>query len=154
MNVKQWGFFGALLGAAALAGCDESAMDEVQEKQEDVLEAEQELREEEAELRQAQQEAQLEGGGPVLTAPDEVVPPPALPSGTGQPTTTPNAGDPAGSPLPSKSAGGDFRSEPDDLPNEGNPDAGTAPEAAVEASDTAEPAAGGAGDLVPGSREP
>lgn len=94
MNLRRWGLFGALLGAV-LVGCDESAVDEVEDERGDVLEAQQELNEEQAELRQAEQEAQTESAdaveGPVLT--DPTVATPAVPPTT--PTTDlPTEGDP------------------------------------------------------------
>ncbi|HEX6987180.1 MAG TPA: hypothetical protein VF170_17505 [Planctomycetaceae bacterium] len=127
MNLRRWGVFGVLFGAAAFVGCNDDPAEEIQEKREDVLEAQQEVREEQAELLQAEREAQLEakeeGRGPVLV--DPTITAPAVPP---EPDAT-------GSAAPSAvSGGGDFRSDPDDVPNEGNPDAGTGPEPAGSAT--------------------
>ena len=107
MVMRQWGMGAALLGVAVFAGCQESAMDEVQDEQEDVIEAEQELNEEEADLNQAENEAAMEneelgqapalGDDPVMTppgtpdvpAPAETVPPSDNPFDTPTESTTP-----------------------------------------------------------------
>ena len=68
MNVRRWGFFGALLGVAAFAGGDDMQLDsipdeqqDVIEEQQDVIEEEQDVREEEAELRDAEAQQDADG---------------------------------------------------------------------------------------------
>lgn len=113
MNLQRWGAFSAVL-AAALVGCQQSASEKIQEKQEDVVEAEQDLRKEEAELNAAEREAREEQpadeGGPILTLP---------------PSTTTD--EPEGVTAPASDEGNaDPLSE--DVPSEGAPQAGTSAE--------------------------
>lgn len=143
MNLRRWGVMGALLGLAVFTGCDENAMDEVQDDREDVIEAQQELREEEAELNQTEREARIEAmenaEAPVLD--DTNIAPPL--EGPIVPNTEPAPEletDESITPTLPATPAGEGGGEPsiETPPNEGNPDAGTSePEAAVEASDTA-----------------
>jgi hypothetical protein len=145
MLLRKSGVFGALLGAAVFAGCDDDGTDAVQEKQEDVIEAQQNLREQEAERNQLQQQKQIEvndeGGGPVAN--DTTIAAPAVPPVPDRgSSTTRDAADqgPSLEPLPSNIETGNVPTE--ELPNEGNPNAGT-----TEASDSndAEPVKGESG---------
>lgn len=147
MILRRWGVMGALLGLAVFAGCDENAMDEVQDDREDVIEAQQELREEEAELYQSEQEARTEamesGEAPALND-TSITPPldgPIVPST--EPAPEVETDESVTPTLPSNPAGvGGGEPEPATAPNEGNPDAGTSePEAAAEASDAADESA-------------
>ena len=98
MNVRRWGFFGALLGVAAFAGCDDMQLDsipdeqqDVIEEQQDVIEEEQDVREEEAELRDA--EAQ-QGTPPALGQPGANPFDTAPPAGSETPADQPEVTDP------------------------------------------------------------
>lgn len=140
MNLRRWGVLNALLGLAAFAGCDENAMDEVQDDREDVIEAEQELREERAELNQTEQEMRneaMEGGNAPVLDDTTITPAPAEPI---VPSTEPRPDveeDESITPTLPSTPAGEGGGEPSlqTPPNEGNPDASTS--AASEAAETA-----------------
>ncbi|MBA3311907.1 MAG: hypothetical protein M3552_03860 [Planctomycetota bacterium] len=108
-------------------------MDEVQNEQQDVIEAQQDVREEEAELNEAQQEARDEGAGPALT--DHTITTPSVPPvSESLPAEDADISDePTLAPL---EGGTDADATSEEVPNEGDPDAGTA---AASDADSAEP---------------
>jgi hypothetical protein len=128
MLIRKWGLLGTFLGAAVFAGCEESATEQVQEKQEDVIEAQQNLREQEAELNEAKQEAQQEAveDGRAPHATETTITKPAVPPVTDSSASdaTEPAEGPTLAPLPGPSDDRDLESN--EQPNEGNPEAGTA----------------------------
>ena len=150
MFIRKWGLLGTLLGAAIFTGCEESATEELQEKQEDVIEAQQELREEEAELNEAKREAQHEAveEGRAPAASETTITSPAVPpvidssvDGNTEPTEGPTL-----APLPDSSDDGNATGG--ELPNEGNPDAGAAAPSA-EITEPANDEAGSADEETP-----